>query len=105
MMVAVEFSPRTGSIVVTRRGATVETRPLDSGDLSPQLSRNASRPKFEAGGKAPANGRSAWPRPLGGFGQRRRLGAPLQKREQAPALHTLARAASSSAAGHAKRLH
>src|SRR5205823_11828124 len=50
------------------------------------------------------NARSAWPRPLGGFPQLRRLRAPFPKREQAPALHTLARAASPSAACHAERL-
>ncbi|TMP99887.1 MAG: hypothetical protein E6L09_08245 [Verrucomicrobia bacterium] len=43
-------------------------------------------------------------RRLGGLRQLRRVRAPLQKREQAPALPTLARAASPSAACHAKRL-
>ena len=56
------------------------------------------------GGNAPANWLSAWPRPRSGFRQFRPLRAPLQKREQAPALHTLTRAASPSAACHAKRL-
>ena len=40
----------------------------------------------------------------GRFRQIGRLRVPLQKREQAPALHTLARAVSPSAACHAKRL-
>ena len=40
----------------------------------------------------------------GGFRQIGRLRVPLQKREQAPALHTLARAPSPSAACRAKRL-
>ena len=40
----------------------------------------------------------------GGFRQIGRLRVPLQKREQAPALHTLARVASLWAACRAKRL-